>query len=549
MPLTKGEIMHLNKIVAKRLSILLYSLSIMLWSYSIFTAELKIGSYGLIDSVNPIFFVATLFLTISFLLILKYYPKSKILALQIFTFYVILYLLPILLEGTPRFTYSYLTYGYTDYIVRHGHVNTKLLPYQNWPGIMYLGSVLSIVPKLDGIQILALYPIIIKLLSLIFVYWILSALSTDYETPWIGTLIYLLGDWIGQGLYVPASLAGVFNSLSLALILLILFKRKRYSYQWAIILVILFFSLVISHLLTSIIMLVSLFVLFILTKIYNLTPKLNTLVMIFSTILLVWLIYPVGDFFSHNLSGFVARMLDIWSIISETERTTVGMGSEHTKVMYIKMLYTVSFSALAALGILHSICNHKLRKSFSTIVPLVIITSYSVIVPLIVGPYSGEIISRAFGYTTPLLAFFIARNWNTKFFAISIILFLIIAPPLFVISAYGNEKLDYVSPSEIAGVNYYYEMSKPKEPIYSLSERIWRFKYIEETRWKQLNIKLLNGHELFVQKGYVAYYDRDIEGYIFLKGKIDYEKIKNTLNNNLNKIYSSGSFDLFYGGE
>lgn len=543
--------MHFNKIVAKRLSILLYSISILLWSYFILTAELIISSYGLIHSVNLLFFMSIFFLTISFLLILKYDVKNKVLPVATFTFYIMLYLLPFLLEKTPRFIYSYHVYGYTEYIVRYGHINTEVLPYQNWPGVMYLGSILTIIAELSGTQILVFYPIIIKPLSLIFVYWILSALSENIAVPRIGVLIYLIGDWTAQQLYLAPSLGLFFYISILSLTFLMISRKMEYSYQWAVVLMILSFSIIVSHLLSSIATLASLLILYILVKISNRLPILrSTYVILFSVILLAWLLYPMGGFLSYILSGFVTHTFNVRSIVSSTEQSTsFGTSLEHAEVMYIKMIYTTLFSALAALGILYALVKPEQRKSISTITSLALIVSIAVILPLIVGPYSGEIISRAFGYTTPFLTFFIARNWNKKLFAILIVGFLVIAPPLFVISAFGNEKFDYVSPSEIAGVEYYYKVSNPKEPIHTLiRKKIWSFKYIEEWRWKPLDIRYLNDTELFsqVNKGYVAMYDRDVEGYIFLRGYVNHEAIETSLNSEyFGKIYSSKGFNLF----
>lgn len=539
--------MSIDNVTAKRWIKLFFSMSLILWSISIALSDLEIGSYGLISSVNPLFFVALFLLTISFLLILNFDAESKMLPVEIITFYCMLYFLPLLLEKTAGFTYSYLTYGYTEYIIRNGFINAEYLPYQNWPGLMFFGCIMTFITQLAGTQILYLYPIIIKPITLVAIYWIFSALTKDRVIRGLATLIFLIGDWTSYGYYTPPSLGVFFSTFIISLLLLSIYQRRENITQWTITIIILLFSIVVSHLLSSIVAFVSLFIIFIILKIYK-RPS-NIGIVLFPVVLVSWLIFCTSEFVSRNASRAIAQMFDASAIVTSTAQSSVGLGMEHTTVMYIKIAFIILFSAIAALGILYTLTIKEQRTSLSTIIPLVLIISSAIIMPLITGAYSGEIISRAFGYTAPFLAFFIAKNWNNKAFKIIIVVFLFIAPLLFVISAFGNAKLDYVSPSEISGVDFYYETSNHKDPIYSLSQRIWSYEYIEDHSWQELNISSKIVLSSQVNKGYVAVYKRDFESYQFLNSKIDVVEIKDSIDSNYaNHVYTSSDFDIYYRG-
>jgi hypothetical protein len=532
----------------EKLSYIIFIISIFSWCFFIINAKLNIGPFGLYDSMNGYFFLSIYLLIFSILTLLKYNSRSQFFIVQIFYLFLILYFSPYLLEKTASFTYSYLTYGYMDYITRTGHLNAALLPYQNWPGIMILGNVLTLTTNLDRNVFLIFYSLSIKIISLMFVYLIYLALAEDNITARLGLLIFLIGDWTAHQYFTPPSLAITIYFTILSIIFLLAFRNKKYTPAYSIIIIILASAIITSHLLSSVATISFLLIILIFTKINKLLD-LGNFVLLSCILLLAWNIIQVGGYFTSNMARAFERFLDINSVVEATEQSSLGMGLMHTEIMYIKIFYLAIFSILAAIGILLSIVDEKKRKSSSTIILLGLLFVNTIITPLIVGPYSGEILSRVFGYDAIILAFFIARNWNVQIYNLLILLFLLMAPFLFVISSYGNESLDYVSPNEIAGLDFYYSKSSNNERVHVLSQRIWSSRQIEEHRWTPLIIKNINNTSLFSQEngGYVVLDDRSVEGYSFLIGDSKEKLIGLHLSNYFDHIYSSGGLKLFIG--
>ena len=51
----------------------------------------------------------------------------------LFVFLLLVWLTPYVLEGTPRFRTSYLSYGYVDPVARGQGLFPRLFVYHNWP--------------------------------------------------------------------------------------------------------------------------------------------------------------------------------------------------------------------------------------------------------------------------------------------------------------------------------------------------------------------------------------------------------------------------------
>ncbi len=538
--------MYYNKLSPRQISIILYILSLISWSCFIVSAELIIGKYGLIHSMGVYFFLSVILSIFSILISLKYDSINSFFSMQILLLYAILYVTPYFLEKTASFTYSYLVYGYMEYILRMGYINPQILPYQNWPGIMFFGAFFTQISDLGRSQFLVIYPIALKIISLILIYYIYYMLSKNKLVARVGILVYLLGDWTAHQYYTPPSFSIVLYMLSLFLISGSLFIKGKNSYQWRILILLASCSMIITHLLSSIILFLLAFASSIYAKLSN-KMSIGNLFFVILIILFAWNILQVGDYFTVQFTGAFSNFNNAKEIVESTERSSLGTPEAHVNVMHFKILYLAIFSVLATLSIIYSIIDKQRRKSQNITILIAFLFSITIITPLSVGSYGGEILSRAFGYDAVLLAFLIACNWDVKIFNILIIMFLIISPFFFIICSYGNEVIDYVSPQEIAGVDYYYSSNFDRGPILSIGERIWSSRYIEETRWKRLYIDNPLNSTRFVEKnqGYVAFYDRSIEGYEFFVEPIDEFSIKNILNYKYHNIYSSAGFDLF----
>jgi hypothetical protein len=530
----------------------LYIISIILYIYMIYSSHLDINDLGLINGLNlPLLIFSVYILYLIIFISSNFY----FFGISLLTIYVILYLLPYFFEKTPGFTYSYVVYGFTDYIIRTGHVNTILFAYHNWPGVMFLGSIMAILSNINMIHLILIYQVIIKILSLMLLYLLFSKFSSKKETVFLALLIYLVGDWTAQNYYTSPSMGILFYLL----ILFIFSSKFLYLEQvpaieqlskWHLCMLIASICIIISHLLGSIVLITNIVIISSFLRLRQIKIEINHYLFFLIIAFLSWLMFPVGDFFHKNASEFFRDVANVNSIIFSTQESVglSGAGIEHGFIMKFKIIYLLLFCLIALLGILNCMIKKDDGKSLDTMLPLTIIITNSIFIPLIVGPYGGEIISRAFGYTSPFLAYFIAKNWSVKIIKILTILFLLISPILFPLSAYGNSKIDYVSPIEIHSIEKCYEICNLNNSFQSFTQRIWPHKYIELIKWKPLDPYIATRLWNNEKANYIAISKRDVDNYVFLQGNIPLKKINDNFNKGLNKIYDCNEFQLFYGG-
>ena len=113
------------------------------------------------------------------------------------------------------------------------------------------------------------------------------------------------------------------------------------------------------------------------------------------------------------------------------------------------------------------------------------------------------------------------------------------------ISAYANEKSDYISPAELKGIDFFYTYTDRDATIHSLDLRIWHY---PGTRlaWELLDIDTTCTTS--EQNHYFLLGERDIDTRIFLGGDIDVSaaELKEILGASCRaKVYSSQGFALY----
>jgi len=589
----------------RQLSLLLFSVSIVLGSVSINFAELRLGTYGLIHSLPPTFFVALFLLTLSFLITIRFNAEDRaLLCLHLIALLVLLYFLPAMIERTAKFEASYHVYGHTDYILRHGQANSAFSDYQYWPGLLYLGAAVIEITGLSPTTLLMYFPIAFELICFPILYLLLKSLVQDHRIVWIALWIYYAAGWVHRA-YYSSQASGYL--LLLAILFLTSFwilgaieRRGVGKGHVLLVLVVLFAAIVMTHLLSSIVALICLAIFYALSRAKS-AQHLNILVpVLLAGMMAVWLYSPLGGYLSGTVIGINERSIllisiagliclaipytlirvkltkrlyiivsalfagiialaiilanlwgifDLRQIYTSTVEFAFGGGGEHSKVMYIKAIFTTAFCALALIGVLYAIFRRGLDFRYITALGLLTGTCSIIVV---VGSYSGEIIYRIFQFALPFLAILAAKNYlSGRVLSTLLVLFMVAAPALFVATAYGNEKAHYISPAEIAGTEFFYDHAPENSKVHSLTQRIWDFKYIEREYWEPLALAPTGASENDPENSssnthYVLIGERDIEAATFSAGNVDVDKLDNVSDSPYyNKVYSCDGFQLF----
>jgi len=433
--------------------------AIALWIYSILNAKLIIGFYGFIHSLPVFFFISLILLTFASALLWNLDKNCEnILFLQLCLLISELWLTPILLGAShPGRLWTYhLLSSFVDSILSHGFIKPETLWYHNWPGSWIFYAIIYLILGLNfpSHELILIYPFLFQFAIMLPLYSLLRNIIEEPNSRWIAMWLIYLANWIGQDNILAQSFAYLlFLMIILSLTILRKYEFKRTSQSFLTIL--LFATLVISHLLTSIVTYFIFLVLYIMKKLRR-----HTLVTI-SVIIIAWTIY--GSYYQFNLHfpAFLEKAFKIDIIFEKMifKRIT-ETSAPHSAVNIIRSFTALLFVIISLLGFLKEVTARKKWPINKNDMFVIWMLEGIFITLVLVGPsYGFETPQRIYIFSLIPIGFFGKKLLNSKATRIVMLIFLIIALPLHVISHYGNQIIDYASPGYLAGSFFFSEKS------------------------------------------------------------------------------------------
>lgn len=517
-------------------------------------SHLEIGDYGLVYGLNPIFYVALIIVVLSFFLTIKKNPNNTILILlHLISLVSFLALVPLLLEGTPRFPYNFESARSIDYIIQNGFSSSENIEYQSWPGIFYYGTFFSLVVGISLKNLLIINPFIFLIIDMFILFLIYSTFLNRREV-WaaflIGNTIYFT-----PALYfVPGTLGALMILFALMIILRFEILDKRSSMAIKLLFVIFSLAAVISHFLSSLYLFMALFFFFLLSLIYKKQVS-QAFLMVF-VFIAAFQIYVAGSYSLDVISRSILQAFDLESIFFLTQGMGYSGSQAHADLVNLRIISALILSALALTGFAYEFFIQKKRSFKTVLLPTWLVANSSM---TLVTAYSGEIISRTFSASSGILNMLAAKMIENKYLSYILLLFIIILSPLTVFIAYGNEAVDYVSPAEISGSTFLHTYSPEKSVVRSLIPRAWSAHYSSNLEWQNLKYSPINLTETIDWDSYlsgsikevyndiyIAINDQDIDHYLFTLGPVNRESLKSITNSTyFEKVYDNQGFSLY----
>jgi hypothetical protein len=112
-----------------------------------------------------------------------------------------------LVYDAPRYPWTYKHIGVVDYLLQHGTVDRSIDIYMNFPAFFYLAAGMHEATGVPVEELARWAQPFHALVAAAAVYWVVGGLSTARRVRYGATLIYTLGDWIGQNYFAPQALA------------------------------------------------------------------------------------------------------------------------------------------------------------------------------------------------------------------------------------------------------------------------------------------------------------------------------------------------------
>jgi hypothetical protein len=487
----------------------------------------RMTDLGLVSVLPLATFAALSLLTLSFAITIASQFQSRryfrlLMAAEIFLLVMILYGTPALVEVVPRSGTVWQHLGVADYVARHGAVDRTIDAYFNWPGF-FIG--LAFLQKVTGVTSLAgigaWAPVFFNVVGALVLVNVFRFSFRDERLACVGVWVFLITNWIGQDILSPQAF-GYLTYLCIVLLLFVTAPAVRTagplrrlvaraapaltSTRWrrsppsadalavpppegwprtrpqlvltTLTIVGLFGGVAISHQLTPYALLAVVSGLVIAN-----VSNARALPLLMALIIFTWFTYEAVPFLQQFLHQETQSFGEVRQNFSASVTERVSGTREHQLVVYLRLVMTGEVWGLAILSAITRYWRGYRDTRFVVlgVAPFLLAALQS---------YGGEIALRIYLFTLPAAAFFITAllvpaidRWAARRVVVAITALSFAFLPLFLVSRYGNERIDYYAPGEYAAVKELYRISRPGSVFFVLAPNLpWRWQRYADDR-------------------------------------------------------------------
>jgi hypothetical protein len=372
---------------------------------------------------------------------------------------------PIFAEENPRFPWSYYPAGEVRTVLDTNHVditsNYPLMTYRSWPSMHLTSASILYLTNIKIADLLKYMPLFWVFSVILITFSIGKRLGLSSNQSFASSLLFLASFWTGLYYYGPPSLAYL---LYLLLFLFIIgFTRinpnssliepqkdkKIGRIENTILISLTFASLVITHILTPIAIIVGF--IFSSSFIRALNKQRVKFIILFLLIFIVWHIYFAPVMFKTGLVEFM-RIITEFDFLGffKTEKYSPGAFLTRWIVHYSRLFYLVAYAiAMIAAAFLYLTRRIKENNMESTKICFFWLIGILVLFALRYG--RNEIDDRIFLFSLVPMVFIISFTFDRKIIAVMAILLILFHMP----AHYGTESFDSIRTTELGGTKFF----------------------------------------------------------------------------------------------
>jgi len=428
---------------------------------------LRLGAYGLAGSLPPFFYAACAALSVAFILNLAT-PRvdrwrDALFVFQIALLIAFFFITPALIEPFPRFRTTYKVIGLTYLLIGSGAANPAASILFNWPGAWALFSSMFQValPSPDTLSVLVkYYAPLIEATYGVALYVLFRPFLSKKQT-YLALFLFYSMNYVGQDYFSPQSVAYLLFLAFLALTFVYIIRPPSTTMRYPTVaisslLFIIFLSLVVTHFLTSLALLLFVIVLAVFSRIVA-KVRLTRFVVPYVVGFAGWMLFGSAAYFNYMLNRQAATPVSESLSQGLQPGVTGGSGAvgsvTHAFIANVGILWAVAVAGVVGIWFIYRYASlRKLDKTEAAFLALLV-----GLTPLLLLPgYGGELLFRGFLLALPALLYYFVKNVSFRAVKIAVVIILLAGPILHVVVAYGNESFNYVSPSEISGYDFFY---------------------------------------------------------------------------------------------
>lgn len=498
--------------------------AVSVWALSLSTIDLNaMNDFGLISVLPHMMLVAFVAVIASFCICLQSRRVTgPVLLVHLVALIVMLYGIPPLVEEVPRFAVTWRHIGVTEAIVRTQEVDPTIDAYFNWPGFFTLSAFAGDISGVDPAALAPWTPVFFSLLYLGPLFVLLREATDDRRVIWLAMLIFYVANWIGQDYFSPQGLEYFLYLVALAMIVRWfrktpdsragvqrtasrLARRLRPAIEresegrhgrtrvrpspaqsagvMAILIAVLA-TIVASHQLTPFAVLIAVTALVVFKR-----CSATRLPLMIAVLIGTWSAFMAVAYFKGHLASLTSNV----GAVEQNVQTSVGgrlHGSpDHLLVLYARLAMTAAVWGLAFLGAIRAYRHHRFSFTYALL-------ACSPFALMALQPYGGEILLRTYLFSLPFIALFAAllfyagraaasRSWITTALVGVATSTLMVG---FLVTRYGNERMDYFTPQELSAVRYATKTARPGSVLLATTSSLpWKLERYEQFHYKVLS--------------------------------------------------------------
>jgi hypothetical protein len=459
----------------------------------------RIGQWGLIQALPPLYFLSLAILTVSFFAEL-YRPHARsslVLAGHVVGMVLLLHGAPGFLEQEPRFATAWLHAGFTNQILDQGVARPEVDARFNWPGFFGAAAAVTGAAGLQSaLSLLRWAPVFALLLYLPAVFVIGRQLTCSPVAAWLGLWLFLLVNWVGQDYFAPQSI-GLVLYLSVIAILVTFFRqgeqfplgrrlsgwRARLEYDGLpdvgsgprtrvaliAVLIAVTAALAMTHQLSPIGLVLASLLLVVVGR-----CRLILFPVVTAVLTLGWISVAATPYWIGHLDTMFGGLGRVNAVVDNAVGERIRGSSAHLDLIHLRLWFTGAVwtcMAVAAIGL-------TIRRR----PPLTLAALAAAPFLTLVQNYGNEGVLRVFLFSAPFASLMIADlvvDMRARKAVQALVMVICVAwTPLFVLTRFGNESYEQVRPREVAAVRQLYQLAPLGSTLVTATTQVpWRFEH------------------------------------------------------------------------
>jgi hypothetical protein len=478
----------------------LVAISLALWALGIATVDITgMTDLGLVSVLPAPSISGLILLSVSFAFALRRGVGTGLMLLHVVALIAMLFAIPAIVEPVPRFNVAWRHVGITEVLLRTEQIDPRIDAYFSWPGFFTFSAFVTQAAGLNsGVDLLPWAPVAFNALYLPPLLLIFRAATPDRTVVWLGVWIFYLANWIGQDYYAPQAYGYFIYLLIIGLLLTYFYGNGRP--MWPIprrfftaplgvsrphlnplqragllsLILVMFGALSASHQLSPFALVGIVILLAVLGRIV-LTGLPAALIVIMGT----WISYMTVTYLHGHLTDMIARIGSVDTTVAANLTDRFRGSADHVTVLVVRSMSSVSLWSFAAVGSMRQLTSRRTDLTWTVLAgaPFTL---------LLLQTYGGEMLLRVYLFSLPFMSVLAAsailggsKRSPRRVFASAAAGSLLLLG-FFLVSRYGNERMDVVTPAEVVGMAQLYEIAPPGSQLVALSDNVfWKYRDYE----------------------------------------------------------------------